>query len=416
VPLPPELASADRRLVAVARDLHLLGALSWPQHVVEEFLESYRRGSPTLPKVERPEKTPKAILHELGRLAGLSRTDPAGAYLAATAESYLLGCRIVSGAGTAAGFSASCQLFGTPSAKLPGSDVTQRQAAEQLLEVTAPLVEATRTLDDDDEPLSAEEVAEAMREQFGAFFGEAAPEVVLDPGLAAKAAASARRVRLRAGTRFSEDVVRQLVEHEGFVHSATALNGRDQPELTALSLSAPRTTATQEGLATLAELVSGAMDLARLRRVALRVVAIDLAIEGADFLDVFRFFLEHGQSVAESAQSAARVFRGGDVRGRHVFTKDAVYLRGLLAVHTFLRRAIADARPELVPRLFVGRLTLGDALNLAPRFADGTIAPARFVPRWASNLRALAAYLSFSALLNRIDLTRVDLVALWGSA
>src|SRR5690606_31454878 len=127
----------------------------WPQHVVESFVESWRRGSPTLPKIDPPPKTPKPILHELGRLAGLSRTDPAGAYLAATAESYLLSCRIVSGAGTAAAFSASCQLFGTPKAKLPGSDVTQREAAEQLLEVTAPLVEATRT-EDDDERLSAE--------------------------------------------------------------------------------------------------------------------------------------------------------------------------------------------------------------------------------------------------------------------
>lgn len=416
MPLPPELQHADRRLVAVARDLHLLGALSWPQSVVQEFIAGYRRGSPTLPRIDPPPKTPKATMHELDRLAGLSRSEPAGAFLAATADSYLLSCRIVSGAGTAAGFSASCRLFGTPSAKLPGSDITQRQAAEQLLEVTAPLVEATRT-EDSDETLSAEEVARRMRAEFVTFFGEdEAPAVALDPSLAAKAAASARRVRLRAGTQFSEEVVRQLVEHEGFVHAATALNGRRQPELTALSLSAPRTTATQEGLATLAELVSGAMDLARLRRVALRVVAIDLAIEGADFVEVFRFFLEHGQSVVESAQSAARVFRGGDPRGRHVFTKDAVYLRGLLAVHTFLRRAIADARPELVPRLFVGRLTLGDALHLAPCFADGTIAAATFVPRWASNIRALAAYLSFSALLNRIDLTRVDLVALWGTA
>ena len=36
------------------------------------------------------------------------------------------------------------------------------------------------------------------------------------------------------------------------------------------------------------------------------------------------------------------MFRGGDVRGKVAFTKDAAYLEGLLLVQTFLRKAIAD--------------------------------------------------------------------------
>ena len=79
-------------------------------------------------------------------------------------------------------------------------------------------------------------------------------------------------------------------------------------------------------------------------------------------------------------------------------------------------RAIADGHPHLVDRLFVGRLTLGDVLRLEESFGDGTIAPAAFVPRWAARRPALAAYLSFSGLINRIDLSRIDLRALWGGA
>ena len=56
------------------------------------------------------------------------------------------------------------------------------------------------------------------------------------------------------------------------------------------------------------------------------------------------FFLEQGQSELESAHSAARVFRGGDVRGRIAFTKDVVYLCGMVAVHTFLHKAIAEVQ------------------------------------------------------------------------
>lgn len=58
-----------------------------------------------------------------------------------------------------------------------------------------------------------------------------------------------------------------------------------------------------------------------LRRIALRVVMVKQALDGADFIEVFRGFLDAGQSEVESYRSAARVFRGGDVRGKVCFTK-----------------------------------------------------------------------------------------------
>ncbi len=107
-----------------------------------------------------------------------------------------------------------------------------------------------------------------------------------------------------------------------------------------------------------------------------------------------------------------RVFRGGDVRGGVVFTKDVVYLAGLTAVHTFLRKAIAESRPHLVRRLFAGRLALPDVHRLAPAFADGSVAEPRFVPEWAQDIHRLAAYLAFSAVINRIDLGAIELESL----
>lgn len=411
--LSPHLLDIDRRLVEVARNLHLLGAISWPEQVIDVFLADWHKRQPRLPAVERPAPVARDIIDRLRALTDVPEDEPIARFLRDTALSYLRACRIISGAGTEAGFATSCELYGTPAELLPGSSITHRQAADRILEVTAPLEAATRE-GDGDYCIPAPVVAMEMKQRFAAFFGEHAPDVVIDSTLSAKAAASATRVRLRGGTCFSEEDIEQLTAHEGFVHAATSLNGRRQPTLTALSLSAPRTTATQEGLATLAELITGAMDLARLRRLALRVVAIDHAISGADFIDVFRFFLEQGQSEPESAYSAARIFRAGDVRGRHVFTKDVVYMRGLLAVHTFLRRAIIDVRPELVARLFVGRLTASDVLRLEPHFADGTIAPPLFVPEWARRLRSLAAHMSFSAIIDRIDLANVDMQRLWG--
>ncbi|MEZ4249637.1 MAG: DUF1704 domain-containing protein [Polyangiales bacterium] len=137
--------------------------------------------------------------------------------------------------------------------------------------------------------------------------------------------------------------------------------------------------------------------------------AIHHAEEGADFVEVFGVVALDRAGGEAVRTTTMRIFRGGDPRGRHVFTKDVVYLRGLFAVHTFLRKAIADHRPDLIRRLFAGRLTLVDALDLEEAFDDGTISPPRYVPNWAANVRNLAAFLAFSTLSDRIDLAEVEL-------
>ena len=59
----------------------------------------------------------------------------------------------------------------------------------------------------------------------------------------------------------------QLLEHEAHVHAATMHNGKRQANLRLLSLGAPRTTRTQEGIAVLAELMTLSLDIIRLRRI-----------------------------------------------------------------------------------------------------------------------------------------------------
>jgi hypothetical protein len=100
-----------------------------------------------------------------------------------------------------------------------------------------------------------------------------------------------------------------------------------------------------------AELFTGSMGINRLRRLVLRVLAVQQALEGADFIQVFEGCLAAGQSQEESFRSTQRVFRGANRRGGSAFTKDAAYLTGLLGVHTLLRIAIRDNRPELVAHL-----------------------------------------------------------------
>jgi uncharacterized protein (TIGR02421 family) len=399
----------DVALCAVAPSIKVLSRLSWPESVIEDFLASWRRGEPRVPELSYPHNgLPKDAHAELERIRDAADPDdPLEAYLRDTAASYALAIELIEAAGTPAFLDLSRTLYGDPYEYLPGTQLSHFEAAQQLLDVTAPWVAACRD-EEQLECMTAEHVRSEIQRRTDPFFGEHRLAVVIDARLTSKAAAAARRIRIRDRASYTAADIDQLLEHEAFVHSATALNGRLQP-IQAFGLAAPRTTATQEGLATIAELITGSMDLSRLRRLALRILAVKHVMEGADFVEVFRYFLRAGQSEDESARSTARVFRGGDPRGGVAFTKDVVYLHGLIGVHTFLRRAIFDSRVELVPRLFAGRLTLGDVLRLEPLFDSGALTPGRYVTHWAADPRRLAAHLSFSLILNRIKLENVDL-------
>jgi len=240
------------------------------------------------------------------------------------------------------------------------------------------------------------------------FFGAGTIRVEVDPELTAKAAAGATRIRLRGATHFTEYDHHQLLAHEAFVHSLTALNGRRQPLLTSLARTSPRVTATQEGLAVFAELMSGAIDITRLKRISLRILAIDMALKGADFVEVYRYFSSCGQSAADSFHSAQRVFRGVPLTGGSAFAKDNVYLAGLLTVHTFFRWALKERRMDLLRHLFAGKLALHDVVALQPYFESGAILPPHWLPPWMQHVHGLAGKLAFSVFVNGIHMNRVQ--------
>src|SRR5690606_4539782 len=117
--------------------------------------------------------------------------------------------------------------------------------------------------------------------------------------------------------------------------------------------------------AVFAELITGAIDLTRLKRLALRVVAIDMALNGANFVDVFEFLRSNNVNEVESYTSAQRIFRAGDPNGLYVFTKDSVYLDGILRAHSYFRWAMKNHKLNLSYVLFAGRMTFDDAEKLA---------------------------------------------------
>lgn len=398
----------DKRLVEAARHIKVLSSLGWPARVYDEFMAGYERGQPTLPVIQYPVTDLSA--HRSALQAIVKECDvqhPIGRYIAQTAHSYVLAARMLECVGTREFRQVSEALYGKPKDKL--GKLSSLKLADDFIRATDDFAAAMEGGDEELACLRPEVVAEELKKKADQFFKNHEIKVVVDPALASKAAAGSERLRIRGSTSFSESEVEQLLEHELLVHSATMLNGRAQPHLKSMGLGAPRTTGTQEGLATFAELITDTMDLSRLRRIALRIKAIQVGLDGGDFIEVFRFFRDAGQSDKESFQSAARIFRGGAVQGKHVFTKDVVYLKGLVAVNTFLRKAIEARKIDYPRHLFIGRVALGDIVSLEGFITSGFIRPAPYQPRWVANRDRLAAYLTYSVFAGKLDLKAVKL-------
>jgi uncharacterized protein (TIGR02421 family) len=404
-----KIQKLDDELVRASSKIRVLKALEWPLGAEEAFLKNWERGNPKLPDITlHPQNLNENITALTAIVEQCDQNDPIEKFLASTAESYADAARMLSFVGTVEFTRYSTKIYGRPDMIYKHQGMSAVDGAIYFLKVTDNL------LGNSDFPptianISAPEFAEWLKAEVDEFFEHDSVEVVLDPSLASKALAGATRIRVRGSAVFSPHDKDQLLYHEAFVHTATILNGKKQSNLKSLGLAAPRTTRTQEGIAVMAELVTNAMDITRLRRIALRVLAIKQAMDGADFIEVFRFLLDAGQPAVESVRSAQRIFRGGDVKGGIVFTKDAVYLEGLLEVNTFMRLAIRDNRPSLIRNLFAGRLTLADALRLDPLFHNGWLRGPTYVPTWASDMTRLSATLAFSAFLANIKLDAIFL-------
>ena len=147
-----------------------------------------------------------------------------------------------------------------------------------------------------------------------------------------------------------------LIQHEVGTHVLTFYNGKAQP-LKQLYLGAPGYEDLQEGLAVLAEYLVGGLSAGRLRTLAARVVATHFMLCGADFIETFNLLhKEYGFKATSAFSITTRVFRGGG------FTKDAVYLKGLIDVLKYLSTGKA-LEPLLIGKIRQDYLPFMDELR-----------------------------------------------------
>jgi uncharacterized protein (TIGR02421 family) len=395
------LRDASAEILDAQRPIRILRTLAWTAEVEEGFFAAGARELPRPTYRVSPEVKPALDrLKDLQtRITGDNEVER---FLRDTAGSLATAARMLLDVGSKGFYYHSVELYGRPASLASDRRTTNLGLARHFEQVVAAF---TPPMDDADRPaFTATEAVPLLKARFDAFFPGRDIRVVVADGLAAMASASADEIRLKRTARFSLRDLSQIVFHEGQVHVATALNGRAQPVLVFLGVPTPRTTSTQEGLAVFTEFLTASTSLPRVRRISDRVLAIERAEQGADFLEVYRFFLGRGYDEAAAFDGARRVFRGGLLEGGAPFTKDVCYLDGLLRVTNFLRIALTLGQSGLARHLFAGKLAVEDVPLFDRLLREGLATEARYVPNWANDLSYLTALMGYAAFLTESDL------------
>ncbi len=401
-----KIEQAAALLLKAEARLPVLSKLRWKRALSEAFFESKETVMPApdyVPIDPKPSKEHIAAARKL-----IDGTSPVHDWLRKLARTFELTAAMMSNVGTADFYKYSLELYGGPRTSVGGREEAWLGLANRLDDVLSDFDIGCQGLTCPP-VLSAEDLQKRLVDVLPEYFGDDAPEVRISETLSAKAVAGRDYIKLRADARFSDLDEVQLLQHEGLIHIGTNYNGKAQTRFPVLGEAHPGNARTQEGLAVFAEFISGALDPSRLKRLANRVIAIDMAEDGADFIQIYNFFRERGASddPFEAFESARRVVRGGLVAGGAPFTKDSIYLGGLLDVHNYLRTAVRTGDAAFIRLLFVGKIDLGDLEAMKMLRENDLISEPKYLPPWVSDMRHLLSYLAYSTFLNEIKLDRV---------
>ncbi|WP_040491501.1 flavohemoglobin expression-modulating QEGLA motif protein [Ilumatobacter nonamiensis] len=388
----------------IAKPMRVLSALGWSGEIREKFLAE---GASKLPEPTYAPIDPGPVLDGVDAARQLLRPGSViDDWLESEATAIEHTARMLASVGTPEFHEHSRSLYGGPDRPLRFDPATPLELAQRFRDSLAEL-STNKLVPPPVRNRTAQDIADHLQAAVTEHFGESAPEILIVDELSANAVASTSRIKIRHDAMFTAKDAAQLLNHEAFIHVATGLNGRAQTDLPILAIGHPGTTRTQEGLAVYSEYVSGTLGLDRLRRLADRILGVQMACEGADFIEVYRWFLERSPAPEQAFESTRRIFRGAPITGGAPFTKDCTYLSGFLAVSTFVRAAFVAGRADAVALLFAGKLDLWAVPALAELRSRGLCRPARFVPPWASDPNWLLSHLTLSTFMADVDLTSV---------
>jgi uncharacterized protein (TIGR02421 family) len=412
-----QIRALSDRLVEAQRPIRILDAIKWDDEVERAF---FAAGCRELPPVTRAyyEARPlpfdaEAKLHELHAIERdlrrqLGEFNAAGRIMGRMCQEYREVVHLLTHRGSPVFAEISERLYGSASDSFHAGDPNLVDLGHMMSEALTQLAHDP-SLDREEPTLDARQAVEELSGRLGTYFRDpAAVRVKLSDGIVADAAAGSDYIKVRGNAAFTARQVRLLEVHEGWVHLGTTLNGQHQPICTFLSKGPPSSTVTQEGLAVLTEILAFASHPARVRRLTNRIEGVAMAEAGANFLEVYRHFLEEGYEPREAYQHTMRIFRGSLPEGCGPFTKDLCYSKGFVLVYNYIRLAVRRGLLRRVPLLFCGKTTLADLKTLAQLVEEDLVVPPRFVPPPFADLHGLSVWMCYANFLNRLSLERIE--------
>jgi uncharacterized protein (TIGR02421 family) len=414
------LVHVSAALTSLKSKGNLLDDVAWTRDVEEEFFAS------KCTRLPRPTYSidTSALQDESGRLERLANSiegdEPIPHYLRCAVRSAVDRNRLLLAIGTKAFGEVSREIYGGAKSRFWPKAPTNADLADHLLG-RMQLYGWDEARDQAPKKHSAEQLAAELEERIAAHRPKIDVDVILDDRCSSKAIAGMTRVRIRTDAMFEPWEVDGLYVHEVETHAFTAQNGAGQELAPFLKAGGPRTTSTQEGLAVFAELHRHALATPRLERLAVRVKMVEMAEDGASFLDLHRWLVERGTGPREAYLDVTRICRGGLVEGGAPFTKDSCYLAGLLQVYAFLSTFVRAGFRDELEMLVCGRIALEDIVALVELRAMGLLSRPKHRPQWLDQWSTLLPYFAFASFLAEVDLGPVekhyrDLIALASAA
>lgn len=190
-------------------------------------------------------------------------------------------------------------------------------------------------------------------------------EVKPSTSLLSDSSSGRRTLKLNPIKNYSQKQLEVFLVHEGWVHLGTSLNGAAQSDHLWLGTWAPRTTFLQEGLALLTEIITGCLTPERWNKVVLRHLATSMAEKGSPINDVYVYLRHHEMEDLDAFKLALRVFRGVPLEGGMAFTKELLYLHGMIELLYHLHFFKADLRS-----LWAGKMSFEEHLIILDNKLD----------------------------------------------
>lgn len=407
----------SQRIVEAQRKIRILDSIKWDDSVRKEF---FKHKGQRLPAVDREYYDKKPLPFDVAnkqeefRLILRDAQNQLGQYSTLTrlirrqCEEYSRATQMLAARGTPSFSELAMELYGSPDDVFYAGGPHMSQMGTLLFDVLTNL-DVQLQSEADVKRHTPQQAQEILQARLGHFFDKHPGKVtvMVSDDMVADASAGADSIKLSQQAMFSDRDLRYLEVHEGWVHVGTTLNGSMQPNCFFLSKGSPSSSVIQEGLAVITEVVTFSSYPGRMLKITNRVIALDKVTQGANFLDIYNYFMDCGLSAEDSYNQTVRIFRGSTPTGGP-FTKDLSYAKGFVLIYNYIRFAISQKRIDSIPLLFTGKLVLDDLPLLSELKERGILTNPVYLPPPFQDLAALSAWMSFSLYLNQFDLNEIQ--------